>query len=75
LRRELASQVACSVQWTHIIEYLYSVGIQTFFEIGPGQALAGMIKRIVKGATILSIGSMLQVEQAVTYVRENGYLS
>jgi [acyl-carrier-protein] S-malonyltransferase len=46
------------------------VGVTTFFEIGPGQALASMIKRIVKGATIINIGSMLQIEQAVTLVRD-----
>lgn len=70
LREELAEQVANSVQWTRTIEYLHSAGVTTFFEIGPGQALASMIKRIVKGATIINIGSMLQVEQAVTQVRK-----
>jgi [acyl-carrier-protein] S-malonyltransferase len=74
LRKELAEQIASSVKWTRTIEYLQSVGVTTFFEIGPGQALAGMIKRIVKGATIINIGSMLQVEQAVTQVREMGLL-
>ena len=70
LREELAEQVASSVQWTRTIEYLYSVGVTTFFEIGPGQALASMIKRIVKGATIINIGSMREVEQAVTRVKD-----
>jgi [acyl-carrier-protein] S-malonyltransferase len=70
LREELAEQVASSVQWIRTIEYLHSVGVTTFFEIGPGQALASMIKRIVKGATIINIGSMLQIEQAVTLVRD-----
>jgi [acyl-carrier-protein] S-malonyltransferase len=75
LRKELAEQIAASVQWIRTIEYLHSVGVTTFFEIGPGQALAGMIKRIVKGATIINIGSMHEVEQAVTQVREHGWLS
>lgn len=75
LRKELAEQIAASVQWTRTIEYLSSVGVTTFFEIGPGKALAGMIKRIVKGASIITIGSMLEVEQAVTQVRAWGLLS
>ena len=70
LRKELAEQIATSVQWTRTIEYLYSVGVTTFFEIGAGKALAGMIKRIVKGASVINIGSMLEVKQAVTQVRE-----
>jgi len=75
LRKELAEQIGASVQWTRTIEYLYSVGVKTFFEIGPGKALAGMIKRIVKGASIINIGSMLEVEQAVTQVRALGLIS
>jgi len=75
LRKELAEQIATSVQWTRTIEYLHSVGVTVFFEIGPGQALAGMIKRIVKGATIINIGSMHEVEQAVDQVRKHGWLS
>jgi [acyl-carrier-protein] S-malonyltransferase len=75
LRKELADQIATSVQWTRTIEYLYSVGVTTFFEIGPGKALAGMIKRIVKGATIFNIGSMLEVEQVVNQVKEYGLIS
>ena len=75
LRKELAEQIATSVQWTHTIEYLQSVGVTTFFEIGPGKALAGMIKRIVKGVTILNVGSMHEVEQAVNQVRNLELLS
>jgi [acyl-carrier-protein] S-malonyltransferase len=70
LRTELAQQVAESVQWTRTIEYLTGAGVTTFFEIGPGQALAGMIKRIAKGATIINIGSTAEIEKAVTRVHE-----
>ncbi len=75
LRTELAQQVARSVQWTRTIEYLTSVGITTFFEIGPGQALAGMIKRIAKGVTIINIGNVAQIEKAVAQVHELHLLS
>lgn len=75
LREELAEQLASSVQWTRTIEYLHSVGVTTFFEIGPGQALAGMIKRIVKGAMVINIGSMLEVKRAVTQSMDLGLVS
>ncbi|GAC1367884.1 MAG: ACP S-malonyltransferase [Ktedonobacteraceae bacterium] len=75
LRSELARQVSESVQWIRIIEYLSGVGITTFFEIGPGQALAGMIKRIAKGSTIINIGSMAEIEKAVARVQEMNLLS
>jgi|SRR5579875_540817 [acyl-carrier-protein] S-malonyltransferase len=72
LRLELAQQLAASVQWTRSIEYLRSVGVTTFIEIGPGQALSGMVRRIVKDVTILNIGSVKEVEKAVAAVREMG---
>ncbi len=75
LREELAQQVATSVQWIRSIEYLISAGITTFFEIGPGQALAGMIKRIAKNVTIINIGSVTEVEKAAALAREKNLLS
>jgi [acyl-carrier-protein] S-malonyltransferase len=71
---ELSQQVAVPVQWTRTIEYLVSVGITTFIEIGPGQALSGMIKRIAKGTTTINVGSLAQIEKAATLVREMGLL-
>jgi [acyl-carrier-protein] S-malonyltransferase len=72
LREELAAQVADSVQWVRTIEYLVNAGVTTFIEIGPGQALTGMIKRIVKGATTLTIGNSTEIQKAVALVREMG---
>lgn len=74
LRTELAEQVAASVQWIRGIEYLVSQGVNIFIEIGPGQALNGMVKRIVKGATMLNIGSVAEVARAVSTVRELGLI-
>jgi [acyl-carrier-protein] S-malonyltransferase len=70
LREELAQQVASSVQWTRTIEYLVGEGVTTFIEIGPGQALTGMIKRIVKGVSTINISSVTDIEKAVTRLRE-----
>jgi [acyl-carrier-protein] S-malonyltransferase len=70
LRSELAMQIAQSVQWTRTIEYLVEQGITTFFEIGPGKALESMIKRISRGATIINIGSAVDIEKAVARVQE-----
>ena len=46
----------------------------TFIEIGPGQALTGLIKRIAKGVTMINIGSVAEVEQAAAQVRDMGLL-
>ena len=75
LRSELAEQLAAPVQWIQSIEYLHNAHITTFIEIGPGQALAGMVKRIVKGARLINIGNVAEVESAAALVREMGLSS
>jgi [acyl-carrier-protein] S-malonyltransferase len=58
LRQELAQQIDSPVQWTRTVEYLVGHGVDTFVEIGAGQVLSGLIKRIAKGATSLSVHSV-----------------
>lgn len=57
IRDELAGQIAASVQWIRSIEYLVQAGVTTFIEIGPGQALTGLVKRIAKGTTLMNVSS------------------
>ena len=57
LRDELARQIESPVRWTETIEYLTSQGVATFVEVGAGQVLSGLIKRIAKGATTLSVST------------------
>jgi [acyl-carrier-protein] S-malonyltransferase len=57
LRLELAHQIASPVQWTKSVEYLVGAGVRCFIEIGPGQVLAGLIRRISREVEMLSISS------------------
>jgi len=72
IREELAQQIAAPVQWTRTIEYLAGVGVTTFLEIGPGQALTGMVKRIAKGVTTLNVSSGADIEKVAGTMREMG---
>lgn len=69
-REELAQQIASSVQWVRTIEYLVNTGVTAFIEIGPGQALTGMVKRIAKGVTTLNVSNMAELEKTVGSLRE-----
>ncbi len=71
---ELARQIAASVQWTRTIEYLSEAGVTVFIEIGPGQALTGMVKRIAKGVTLFNVGSISDIEKVVPRIQEMGLL-
>jgi [acyl-carrier-protein] S-malonyltransferase len=72
IRVELAQQIASPVQWIRTIEYLAHAGVTIFLEIGPGQALTGMVKRIAKEVTTINISNMTEIEKAVGITREMG---
>jgi [acyl-carrier-protein] S-malonyltransferase len=74
IREELAQQIAAPVQWIRTIEYLVHAGVTTFLEIGPGQALAGMVKRIAKGVITLNVSSAVDIDKAVGTIREMGLI-
>jgi [acyl-carrier-protein] S-malonyltransferase len=57
IRREMIAQLTSPVQWVKSIEYMRSSGVQQFVEIGPKEVLAGLIRRIVPEAQVLSLGS------------------
>jgi [acyl-carrier-protein] S-malonyltransferase len=70
LRSELARQIESPVQWTRSVEYMAAQGVSAFVEIGAGQVLSGLIKRIVKGATTLSVASAADVAPVAQQLRE-----
>ncbi len=44
----LLEQITSPVRWSESVEYMKEKGVDKFIEIGPGRALCGLIKRIVK---------------------------
>jgi [acyl-carrier-protein] S-malonyltransferase len=66
LRNELVDQICGSVRWVDVVGALVGAGVTTFYEIGPGQVLAGLIGRCVPEATVFTAERMVAV--AVTAV-------
>jgi [acyl-carrier-protein] S-malonyltransferase len=54
VRSELLEQLLNCVQWQKSVEYMIGQGVTTFIEIGPGQVLTGLIKRINRDVTAMS---------------------
>jgi [acyl-carrier-protein] S-malonyltransferase len=76
LQSELAAQIAMPVQWSRTIEWMVnSGGITIFVELGAGQVLAGLIKRIVKGVTVLSAGSPEEIAKTAQILRDRGFVA
>ena len=62
-RRLLADQLTAPVRWVDCMEHAARMGGDGagFIEIGPGQVLAGLLKRIVPGANVISLGTADEV--------------
>lgn len=59
----LQKQVSSSVRWQQSVEAMIVDGVHRFIEIGPGRTLAGFIKKINRGVTVLNIEKLEDVDQ------------
>lgn len=60
LRRELVVQIPTPVRWIDVVRRATDLGIRTFWEIGPGQVLSGLIRRIAPEATTYMAEQLVQ---------------
>lgn len=67
IRAELSRQLCSSVRWTETVRQMLGSGVTTFVELGPGEVLSGLIKRIDRQALTISINdpSSLQTISSV----------
>lgn len=61
----LVEQVTSSVRWEASMRYLLAQGFTRFIELGPGNALAGFMKRIDKSVPVLNIADAASLEATV----------
>tara|TARA_E500000075_G_C6917547_1_gene282378 strand:- start:131 stop:982 length:852 start_codon:yes stop_codon:yes gene_type:complete len=61
LRDELKTQLQNCVLWSDSINYMIEEKVETFYEIGPGSVLSGMLKRIDSNLNVKNIGNYNQV--------------
>jgi [acyl-carrier-protein] S-malonyltransferase len=55
--RCLVEQVTGTVRWQESILFMAQAGVTSFYEIGAGRVLSGLIKRIADGASASAIGA------------------
>jgi [acyl-carrier-protein] S-malonyltransferase len=55
--RGLVEQVTGTVRWRESVAFMANAGVTTFYEIGAGRVLSGLVKRIADGATGIAIGT------------------
>jgi [acyl-carrier-protein] S-malonyltransferase len=53
----LVAQVTGTVRWRESVAFMAAHGVTTFYEVGAGRVLSGLVKRIADGAIGIAIGS------------------
>ena len=61
----LVDQVKSPVRWQETVERLCGLGVDTFIECGPGKTLCGLIRKTVKGVTVLNVQDEETLKAAV----------
>ncbi len=69
IKEELVSQIVRPVQWQQSVETMISQGVTTFFEMGPGEILTKLIKRISPGAQTFNISSAQTISEITRWRR------
>jgi [acyl-carrier-protein] S-malonyltransferase len=62
IRQHLASQLTLPVEWTNSVREMIESGVETFVEIGPGQVLSRLIRRISRDVRAMTLGDELASE-------------
>jgi [acyl-carrier-protein] S-malonyltransferase len=63
IKEELVKQLRNCIQWQRSVEYMMHSGIITFYEIGPGRVLTGLIRRINSELQIFNISGVEDITQ------------
>jgi len=59
----LVRQVSSPVRWEDVVKRLIADGTRTFIELGPGNVLAGLVKKIDRSVTVASVEDPAALEE------------
>ena len=63
IKEELVKQLRHCIQWQPSVEYMIGNGVNSFYEIGPGRVLSGLIKRINSEVKTFNISEIADITQ------------
>lgn len=62
VRDGLVRQVDAPVRWVELVSRMVGDGFDTFYEVGPGNVLSGLVRRIAPSVKTVPVGKVEQVE-------------
>ncbi|NQV33042.1 MAG: ACP S-malonyltransferase [Phycisphaeraceae bacterium] len=62
IRPSLVKQLTSAILWQGSMEKLLAEGVETFYEIGPGRVLTGLMRRIHRKTRVKNISSLKSLE-------------
>jgi [acyl-carrier-protein] S-malonyltransferase len=63
IRETLREQVTGTVRWADCMQRLIDLGCDLFIELGPGNVLAGLLKRTNRAVAVISVGDSESVQK------------
>lgn len=70
VRETLARQITKPVLWEESIRKMFSEGIDTFIEVGPGQVLSQLVQWITREAKVLNVENLSSLEKTVKGLKD-----
>jgi [acyl-carrier-protein] S-malonyltransferase len=65
VRNALLRQVTSPVRWVESVQKMISMGVRRFVEVGPGNVLTGLIKRIDPSVELINVSDVASIEAFV----------
>jgi [acyl-carrier-protein] S-malonyltransferase len=59
IRAAVAGQLTSAVRWTESVRWMLAQGVEAFVEVGPGQVLSGLVRRIDRSVARMSTADVL----------------
>ena len=63
IKEKLLAQLVSSVRWQQSMEWLIDQGVETFYEVGPGRVLAGLMRRTNRKMKFTCIGTCESIKK------------
>ncbi|PRX40870.1 [acyl-carrier-protein] S-malonyltransferase [Planifilum fimeticola] len=69
IRQSLIDQVASPVLWEDSVRWMMEQGVDTFVEIGPGNVLTGLVRKVDRRVKALSVQDVPSLEKALAELK------